>query len=178
MLSDRPVLIDTCTLINLEASGESELLLRALSPSCLLCNAVSRESLFLRSDQIGQPPRQIDLQGLLQGGSLTLCQPESPDEEAMYVSLAAELDDGEALSLAIASARGFGLATDERKARRIAQELGSVPLFSTVEIIHAVRTLGTPKIAEMIRLIEFRGRFVPHQSMPLSDWWNSSKLVI
>jgi predicted nucleic acid-binding protein len=172
MLSDNPVLVDTCTLINLEASGESELLLTTLSATCLLCDAVSRESLFLRANQRDQPPQKIDLASFFQRGLLSTCQAESPEEEALYVALAAELDDGEALSLAISSVRGFGLATDDRKARRIAAEIGSVPLFSTAEIIHAVESVGKAKIAEMIRRIEFRGRFTPHPSMPLSDWWN------
>jgi predicted nucleic acid-binding protein len=171
MLSDSPVLVDTCTLINLEASGESELLLTTLSATCLLCDAVSRESLFLRADQIDQPPQKIDLASFFQRGLLGTCQTQSPEEEALYVALAAELDDGEALSLAISSVRGFGLATDDRKARRIAAEIGLVPLFSTAEIVHAVESLGEEKIAEMIRRIEFRGRFTPHPSMPLSDWW-------
>lgn len=175
MLSDRPVLVDTCTLINLEASGESSLLLATLSPTCLLCDAVSRESLFLRSDQSGQPPQRIELASLFQQGLLGPCQAQSPEEEALYVALAAELDDGEALSLAISSARGFGLATDDRKARRIAKEIGSVPLYSTAEILHAVDSLTDEKLREMIRRIEFRGRFVPHPSMPLSDWWNAHR---
>jgi predicted nucleic acid-binding protein len=175
MLSDRPVLVDTCTLINLEASGESHLLLAALSPTCLLCDAVSQESLFLRANQRDQPPQRIDLASLFERGLLNACQAQSPEEEALYVALAAELDDGEALSLAISSVRGFGLATDDRKARRIATEIGSVPLFSTAEIVHAVESLGMAKIAEMIRSIEFRGRFIPHASMPLSDWWSSHR---
>jgi predicted nucleic acid-binding protein len=176
MLLNRPVLVDTCTLINLEASGESELLLAALSPSCLLCDAVSRESLFLRADQRDQPPQRIDLTSLFQRGLLNPCQAQNQEEEALYVALAAELDDGEALSLAISSVRGYGLATDDRKGRRIAAEIGSVPLFSTAEILHAVASLGDVKISEMIRLIEFRGRFTPHPSMPLSDWWNAHRL--
>ena len=176
MLLDRPVLVDTCTLINLEASGESELLLAALSPTCLLCEAVSRESIFLRAEQRDQPPQKIDLASFFHRGLLSPCQAQSPEEEALYVALAAELDDGEALSLAISSARGFGLATDDRKARRIAADLGSVPLFSTAEIVHAVESLGAERIAEMIRRIEFRGRFMPHPSMPLSDWWTAHRL--
>jgi predicted nucleic acid-binding protein len=131
--------------------------------------------LFLRADQSSQPPQRIELASLFQQGLLGTCQAQSPEEEALYVALAAELDDGEALSLAISSVRGFGLATDDRKARRIAKEIGSVPLYSTAEILHAVDSLTDEKLREMIRRIEFRGRFVPHPSMPLSDWWNAHR---
>src|ERR1700728_4622180 len=175
MLSDSPVLVDTCTLINLQASGETQLLLRALRERCMVCDVVSRESIFLWAEQKDLPPQRIDLAPFFQAKILHACQAESPEEEALYVALAAELDDGEALSLAISSVRGFGLATDDRKARRIAKEIGSVPLYSTVEIVRAVDPLSDEKLREMIRLIEFRGRFVPHPSMPLSDWWNAHR---
>lgn len=175
MLSDTPVLVDTCTLINLEATGEPHVLLGALSATCLACNVVQRESMFLRSEQSDLPPEQINLDSLFQANVLSPCHAETPEEEALYVSLAAELDDGEALSLAISSMRGYGLATDDRKARRLAQELGSVPIFSTAEILHSLHSLDKDKIREMIRRIEFRARFTPHSTMPLYDWWNAHK---
>jgi predicted nucleic acid-binding protein len=175
MLSDTPVLVDSCTLINLQATGEPELLLKALSATCLACDVVQRESIFLRAEQTDLPPEQINLDLLFQANILFLCKAETPEEEALYVSLAAELDDGEALSLAISSGRGYGLATDDRKARRLARELGSVPLFSTAEILHSLHSLDEDKIGEMIRRIEFRARFTPHSTMPLYDWWNAHK---
>jgi predicted nucleic acid-binding protein len=175
MLSDSPVLVDTCTLINLQASGESELLLRGLSETCMVCDAVSRESIFLRAEQKDLPPQRIDLGPFFQANILHACQAETLEEEALYVALAAELDDGEALSLAISSVRGYGLATDDRKARRLAKEIGSVPLFSTAEILHSINAFNGDTLREMIRRIEFRARFIPHPSMPLSDWWNAHR---
>lgn len=175
MLSAAPVLVDTCTLINLEATGEPELLLAALSDSCMLCDVVSRESIFLRAEQQDLPAQRIDLDPLFQAGILHPCQAETPEEEALYVALAAELDDGEALSLAISSVRGYGLATDDRKARRLAGELGSVPLFSTAEILRSMNSWSDEKMRETIRRIEFRARFMPHPTMPLSDWWRTHR---
>ena len=176
MLSDHPVLVDTCTLINLQASGEPELLLGGLSQTCIVCDVVSRESIFLRSEQKDLPPERINLDPLFQAAVLRPCRAETPEEEALYVALAAELDDGEALSLAISSVRGFGLATDDRKARRLATEIGSVPLFSTAEILHSINSLSDEVVREMIRRIEFRARFTPHPTMPLSDWWRSHRI--
>jgi predicted nucleic acid-binding protein len=175
MLSDGPVLIDTCTLINLHASGEPELLLKGLSNWCMVCDAVSRESIFLRAEQKDLTPQSIDLAPLFQAKILQACQADTPDEEALYVSLAAELDDGEALSLAISSVRGFGLATDDRKARRLAKEIGSVPLFSTAEILQSINSFSNETVREMIRRIEFRARFMPHPTMPLSTWWSTHR---
>lgn len=97
MLSDAPVLIDTCTLINLQASGEPIMLLSELSRTSMVCDVVSRESLYLRAEQTGLPPQPIDLNPLFHAGHLHLCSAETPEEESLYVNLAAELDDGEAL---------------------------------------------------------------------------------
>src|ERR1700733_6496510 len=103
MLSETPVLVDTCTLINLMASGEPQMLLRQLSGTCMVCDVVARESLYLRAEENERPPQPIDLEPLLQAERLHLASAESPEEEAFYVNLATELDDGEALSLAISS---------------------------------------------------------------------------
>jgi predicted nucleic acid-binding protein len=175
VLSADPVLIDTCTLINLLASGEPELLVSGLSSICMVCEAVSRESLFLRAEQENAPPERITLDPLFASGILHPCQAQSPEEETLYVSLAAELDDGEALSLAISSVRGYGLATDDRKARRLANEIGSVRLFSTAEILHSIAPLDSTRIREIIRRIESRARYMPHRGTPLSDWWNAHR---
>jgi len=128
VLSNDQVLIDICTLINLLASDEPKLLSGGLSSICMVCEPVSRESLFLRAEQENVPPQRIALDPLFASGGLHACQAESADEEALYVSLAAELDDGEAMSLAISSVRGYGLATDDRKVRHFANEIASVPL--------------------------------------------------
>ena len=44
---------------------------------------------------------------------------ETPSEEASFVELAAVLDDGEAVTGAIALNRGHLVAIDDRKARRV-----------------------------------------------------------
>ena len=151
------------------------MLLSELSRTCMVCDVVSRESLYLRAEQTGLPPQPIDLNPLFHAGHLHLCSAETPEEESLYVNLAAELDDGEALSLAISSQRGYGLATDDRKARRLAREIGSVPLFSTAEILHSINPLPDDRLRDFIRQIEVRARFVPHPTMPLSDWWSAHR---
>jgi predicted nucleic acid-binding protein len=176
MLADTPVLLDACTLINLYATGEPALLLQSLSPACMVCDAVARESIFLRGEQPDLTVQPIDLSQMLQQESLHICHPETPEEEGLYVTLAADLDDGEALSLAISAARGYGLATDDRKARRLAKEIGGVQLLSTAEILHEVTALDETIVRQMIRSIELRARFVPRAGMPLSEWWNNHRL--
>jgi len=172
LLSSRPVSIDTCTLINLLASGVGEVLLHNLSAERLISEAVSRESLFLRSPTAGQPPERIDLNPLIQSGSLTVCRAETEEEEELYVQLAAELDDGEALSIAISISRGHALATDDRKAIRIAKQLGVVELITTPDIVASCSGI---ELIEVLQTIEFRARFSPSSDHPLRAWWTAHK---
>jgi predicted nucleic acid-binding protein len=168
LLSTRPVSIDTCTLINVLASGVAEILLQQLSAERLISEAVSRESLFLRSALVGQPPQRIDLNPFIHAGYLKVCQAETVDEEELYVHLASELDDGEAMSVAISVSRGHALATDDRKATRLAKQLGLLYIYSTPDIIASCSGINLP---EVLGAIEFRARFVPALDHPLRDWW-------
>lgn len=172
MLISRPVLIDTCTLINVLASGVPNVVLGHLSPECLISEAVSNESLFLRSQVPGSPAERIDLTPLLQTGILKICQAESLEEEELYVQLASELDDGEALSLAISAIRGHAFVSDDRKATRIAKQLGLVDIFSTPDILSSCPNID---IRATLRAIEFRARFVPSKEHPLWEWWSSNR---
>jgi len=172
LLISRPVLIDTCTLINVLASGAPDVVLGHLSAECLISEAVSQESLFLRSEVLGSPAEQIDLTPLIQGGILKSCQAETPKEEELYVQLASELDDGEALSLAIGVIRGHAFATDDRKAARIAKQLGLVDIISTPDILFSCPNID---VRGALRAIEFRARFVPGKDHPLWGWWWSTR---
>lgn len=173
MLSLEPVSIDTCTLLNLLASGNPDRLISALCPQCMISEAVLKESLYLRAVDRSLPPERVDLTRLLDSGVLKICSAENPEEEALYVDLATQLDDGEALSLALSISRKFGLATDDRKATRIAKEMGIVRIYGTPEIIQACTGLDA---SEAIRLIEYRARFSPAVGTPFRDWWLRMKV--
>jgi predicted nucleic acid-binding protein len=172
LLISRPASIDTCTLINILASGAPDLVLGHLSSECLISEAVSSESLFLRSQVPGAPVERIDLKPLIETGILTVCQAETPDEEELYVQLASELDDGEALSLAISALRGHAFVTDDRKATRIAKQLGLVDILSTPDLLFSCPDID---IRTVLRAIEFRARFVPSEDHPLWAWWSSNR---
>lgn len=175
MLSPTAVLADTCTLINLLATGEVETLLRGLSERCLICDIGLAESLFLRDELGDRAEQRIDLSPLLHSRVLESCRAESPEEEELFVSLAAELDDGEALSLAISLVRGWDLATDDRKARRLATEIGVTALFTTQDILQFDESFDAQQKQQMIRRIETRARFTPKIGTPSSVWWSANR---
>ena len=88
-----------------------------------------------------------------------------------FVTYAAAIDDGEAMCLAIAEARAYILVTDDRKATRLAKELG-VRTLSTAAIVREwAHTKSAEAIAIVINSIEKRARFRPPDDDSDSGWW-------
>lgn len=70
-----------------------------------------------------------------------------PEEVAHAETLRLRLGVGEAESIAVAHARGWGFATDDRVARRVAMQLG-VPITGTVGILVELVRDGKVSVAE------------------------------
>lgn len=172
LLTSRPAAVDTCSLINALASGVPLLLLEQLAPERWIAESVSRESLYLRSAVAGSTPEPIDLTLILRSGHLALCQAETAQEEELYVQLASELDDGEAMSLAIAVQRNYAFVTDDRKAIRLARELGVQEIVGTPELVRACAGINH---REVLKAIEERARFSPSLDHPLRTWWKNTR---
>lgn len=176
MSAGRVQIIDTCVLLNLLASGEIEGVLRAAARVSLVCSAVEAESLYLRSENPKSPLEPVQLAPLIEAGLLSTCQIEGPEEELLYVDYSGLLDDGEAMSLAIAIARGFDLATDERKARRLFLEAvgQSARLISTAEMVRGWAESENIPAARMragLLQIQGRARYQPGTTDGNYRWW-------
>ena len=174
MITDRPAVIDTCVLINILATGRVAEMVRVIAPMLMVCPAVSDESLYLRPFEAEGRPEPVDLQKLITAGLLTPCPMEEGTEVDLYVTYAEELDDGEAMTLAITQSRHLALATDERKARRLARENApQLSMISTTEIIRAWAEGKDPSdVTAVVHSILTRARFRPADSDPLTLWWN------
>ena len=171
------VIVDACCLINLCAAGELRDLLNAAGGQWYVPSVVRTESMFLRVEQpdgtIVREP--IDLAPFMESGVLKECRPETGPELDLYVVLASRIDDGEAMALAIAKTRGWIVSTDDRKARRLATDLG-VRVWTTPQIMKRWADV-TKSPADVVRSrlwrIEQRARFFPATADPLSAWWQS-----
>ena len=167
--------IDTCCLINLLAVGGLREWLPVLDLRWHVPSAVMGEALFLRAtDETGKTVKEaVDLRPLVADGVIGVCDLDSAEETALYVRLAAELDDGEAMALALAKSRNWILATDDRKARRLAGDL-AVAVLTTPELMKRWADAASPapgELAAAIRRIRELARFVPSDDVPLHDWW-------
>lgn len=169
-------IIDACCLINLYATGTEDTILQACG-EFWVPGKVQREALRIRRVDDDDPTRvvsqDIDLGDAIAAGLIHTCQLEGQDEVDAFVRFAMELDDGEASCLAIAVSRGWTVATDDRKARRIASENG-ISLISTPELIQRwVRKTSPAEVTliEVLRNIERFARFRPRRIDPLHPWW-------
>lgn len=172
------VVLDASCFINLYATGNVRRLLRDLGWSWYLPRAVRVEAFYTRArDEHGDIVRApIDTRTLLQDGLIRDVDAGDTEEVSRYVQLAADLDDGEAMALAIANHRGWKLATDDRKARRLARDL-AVEVVTTPEVMREWTNTAklTPiEVVQILRNVEFGARFVPAEHMPEFKWWMDS----
>jgi hypothetical protein len=170
--------IDACCLIDLLASGEVEAILRASGFTWHLPSAVQGEVCYCRQYDPAQPGKLVkvpaDLSGLLSSGVLNVCSPENQQELDRYTHYATVFrSDGESMCLALAERRGWVVATDDRKAIRVAQQAG-LKVVSCPELIKAWTTLAGPDQATLVKVlqdIQVLAQFNPNPTMPEYQWW-------
>jgi hypothetical protein len=175
------VILDACGILNLYASGQFVPILTALPNEWYLAAAVEKESQRYRQLDPNDPEKlivlPIDLLPAINGGILTRCDCESDEETDLYVQLAARIgDDGESMGLAIAKCRGWSVLTDDKKARRIATELG-VGVLATTEVMKQWSEIVKPSAAELSTVLEAIERFAnytPGRGVVNFDWWVAS----
>jgi predicted nucleic acid-binding protein len=175
-----PVVLDTSVILNLVATGHAEAILQNLQAHCLVSTAAAQEVIYIRADDPAQLAQPVSIDPWIDSKLVAIVSPEGPQEEELYVQFASELDDGEAMSLAICHVRGCILATDDRKARRLARSLTptAVTVLSTAEILYfwATQTaIDAESLRETIQAVERRARFLPPEGDPFRPWWLSRR---
>ena len=171
----KDTVIDACCLVNFCAVDASLSFLGEFGLSWRLALAAQKEGVYIRVSPGSHETIRIDVNPAVQAGLVETCLPTDGAETDLYVLLAQDLDDGEAMSLAIAKSRGWMLATDDRKARRKAEELG-VRTLTTPELMRrwAERNKRpTRVVADALRRIEALARFTPARTAPEFAWWRN-----
>lgn len=169
--------LDADVLMNLLASDHLSDVLAANGRRGLLCPRTEAEVIYLNPRTLGSPPEAVDLAPHIASGTLVRAVLDAA-ETATYVQLATEVDDGEAQVLAVGIHRGLVVATDDRRARRVAARLG-VGLLSTPELVviwaAAPQTQGAT-VAPAILDIEIRARYRPRTADPHRTAWDGLKI--
>jgi predicted nucleic acid-binding protein len=175
------ILLDACCLLNLYATGRIEEIVRSIRAQFGIVAVVATEALYVYRGGGGQDAQQrvpVDTSPLVAAGLLDILRPETELEHLSFVAFAAVLDDGEAMTAALAIHRGAAVATDDRKAlRELRAQAPQVTLWSTASLIkqwaencHITRS----ELGAALRDIRARSRFQPGAHDPLSGWWQAS----
>jgi hypothetical protein len=122
----------------------------------------------------------IDLEPLLESRLLTAVDLENDVEKMIFAQLVAErLDDGEAMTVAIAAHRKWAIATDDHRATKLCREnFKGIQLISTPELIDHWATAMNPtadELSQTLIAIEQRANFLIGRSHSLYEWWETVK---
>jgi hypothetical protein len=178
------VVLDACCLINLFASGSAEEILRALPYRWAVARYILEEEILeieepSIADAARVPLRPL-LTHLLQSEALQALDIASPEEETELVRFAAELDDGEAHTCALAITRQGRVATDDRKAIRVLRSAWAdrghdgEPVLRTSDLLFSwadARQIARRDLIRAVRSIARRASYFPPKSDPHCERW-------
>ena len=168
------LLLDASCLLNLCATDRLLEIAAALPWQLAVVDYVmEQEVLYVRIIGAQEGTVPVDLSPLIDDGLLLVMRLETPSEEASFVELAAVLDDGEAVTGAIALNRGHLVAIDDRKARRVLGEKApGMRLVSTLELMRQwSASVPVQEVSHALRVMQHRASYVPGQWDPLYAWW-------
>lgn len=175
----RTIILDACCLLNLYATDRLREIAAALPHRLAVADYVfEEETHYIRiPDPAGglEDRVPIDISPLVDEGLITVARLEASEEESLFVYLAASIDDGEAVTGALAIWRGYVVATDDRKARRVLSEYSpAVRMVSTLELVKSWSETASVSDSELrytLDAIRFRASYLPSGRNPLYGWW-------
>lgn len=173
------IVLDASCLLNLYASGRLSDIASALPCRLAVADYVAtEEALFVwRMVDGTEEQERVELNPLIDEGLIKVMDLENSRETATFVDFAAQIDDGEAYTCALALHRGWAVASDDRKARRVFTEATEdIVLFSTSELLKTwadETSIPTEELRDALRAIQTGASYVPSQRDPLYSWWLS-----
>lgn len=171
-------LLDACTVVNVYATRHMESVLTSIGGSVAVVDVVERESQYVFRGGSGDDARErepIDLQPCIAQGNLAVIGAASEEELLTFVDLTQELDDGEAMTAALAIHRGYTVVTDDRKAIRVLKR-ETVEHRSTLDLIKTwsdSRSMDTDALRSVLINLRERGNYYPSRAHPLKSWWDT-----
>ena len=172
------LLNDSSVLLNLLATNLFTEIAAQADWQFAICPAVLAEVDELRDEHSGELV-PVDLTPHISSGLLQVLELSGDEEQALYVEQAIVVDDGEAMSIAIAAHRHLELAIDDKQAiNHTRRSFPEIRLWSTPEILKHWSEVGgvdARVMQEAIRLVEARSRYFPANSHPLAGWWRASR---
>lgn len=170
------VILDACCVMTLYGSGRMEDVIATLSTPVFVCDYVLEEEALTVYDgpreNVRAETADIDLRPFEQEGLIERTTLRS-EEQATFVTLAKDLDDGEARTIAIALQRDWTVGTDDEKALRRCQSEALETITTPAFMRSWVEEANPPhdEIAAVLRRIRTRAVYLPGTSHPEYEWW-------
>lgn len=171
-----PVILDACCVMTLYGSGRMGDVLVTLPTPVFVCDYVlEKEALTVYDgprENVRAETADIDLRLFEQEGLIERTSLRS-EEQATFVTLAKDLDDGEARTIAIALHRDWAVGTDDEKALRRCQSEAIGTITTPAFMRGWVEEENPPhdEIAVALRRIRTRAVYLPATSHPEYEWW-------
>jgi predicted nucleic acid-binding protein len=171
------IILDACCIINLYASKRIEEILITIPRSVSVAAYVKNEEILKTFDISSDSTEDVDLQSLIDQGILILVDLDLETEAETWVNLASVLDDGEAVTGAIAFHRNWAIATDDRAAIKLFErEAPHLQIITTPELIKywVDTTEPSPEVInQCLQNILFGASYHPAKKHHLYNWWQT-----
>ena len=172
------LLNDSSVLLNLLAADCIASIADATGWQFAICPAVCDEVKELRDTNTGEMV-EVNIAPLIASGLLQMLELSGDEEQTLYVEQSIVVDDGEAMSIAIAASRHLELAIDDKQAaNHMRRTFPKIRIWSTPDILKQWADDGlvdASVLREAIHLIETRARYFPPKSHALAAWWGAMK---
>jgi hypothetical protein len=179
----RRIILDGCSLLNLFASRRIGDILGTMPRPCAVADYVrDKEALWVGRHKSGPAAEyeRVDLGPLVASGLVEVMALEGDEEMAHFLTLvsSSRIDDGEAMSGALAHARGLVVATDDKAALKVfGHHSPPIPTCSTASLVKHWAERAAIDAATLRRvLVDIRERacFEPGPRDPLQPWWRAA----
>lgn len=173
------IILDACCILNFCASDQFLAILKSLPAEIIVTTVVQeRELKTLQKLQEEENDAVLEFETAITQGLLKVVDFASEEEEESFVNYAADLDDGEAATFAIAVHRKWAVATDDNKAIKFIKKIfPDLQILSTPEIIKhwsEQERIDFSVLSKVLNTIKIKGRYIPPKNDPLGNWWTNS----
>jgi hypothetical protein len=170
--------LDTCSLLNLIASGKIEDIKIALELAFKIVPKVQTEEtlyIYERQKDGKRVAVALDLQPYIDKQILIPDTPLAESELETFIAYATLLDDGEAMTIAAAELRNGGVVTDELRAWKILHAHSpQTPRTTSLSLIKqwAEKTnVGKKELQNLFDNIRIRASYLPSPKQPHYEWF-------
>lgn len=176
-MSDRLILLDACAVVGFYATRHMDEIVAALGVPAAIAGIVANESQYVYrgGDDDARERELIELGPMVQSGTISVITTGDEEELQTFIDLTQVLDEGEAMTAALAIHRRAVVATDDRKAERILSER-NVSVRCTLDLIKTwtdSAQLSNIEVHQILIDLRLRATYEPRRSHPYRPWWDA-----